>query len=1211
MKLRIIFLCFALAVLLQNSLAVSSNVDMNISQTSYYIKAPQNITFKFNFTNLRDDDSAIDRVDFYILDLKTNNIDFVAYAGSNWQHEYIARFNDDHFWITNASGQSLEVTVKPNMTAEGEYLVQGYFQFFDQTGSIVGLGDNRPILPLADYVDHVFAKIIIDNTPPTVAFTAEPVWTSTGLSIEASVDDANPISIVRLSYNSPTGNKTITMSYSRRTKIATATIPLADIKEGTQLNYTATATDAARNQGSASKTFTAADNPQITLVHPDTLLPQVAVKLFAKITDTSGIGTASVKFTQNSKLEKTVQMVKGSNDVWSVELGSFEKGTKIDYAITAADTLGNPGIISGSFSILNEYSLKFNVIDAVLKTPVQNVTLTVSSRTVTSYGTNFVIPEKTITFNDSTSIKQLEGKYYFTFSNPSYPDHKFFYDIQADFEKTIMLGTGAQSQIKSASISPRISDDNQSFYLDITATIQEAYPLKTLRLVYSTNSNLYDKIIELSKSPAGDFRAVLGPFQDQIVLYSKLELVDASEQVVVYDLGVRWYSLLTAAGGIGVGVEICGNGTDDNNNGLVDEGCPCNENDSQACSKNVGVCKEGIQKCVNNQWSEICDGGIIPSPEICGNKLDDDCDNIADNGCFVDSDNDALSDEQEEKLGTDPRNPDTDEDNVNDGQEVLYDDTDALNPKSNKLYIELKSQLSLGDSQEIRLMHPTLGVIKGIEAVVIAPSGQETRLVSNDDGAVIFKPAEEGTYSVKIIKKKFESAKTFTASPNIFSVTGTIGGVVSYVFGETATEAPWQLIIALILAVLVGFVANSQLKSLLRPKKILSTSEERKELIKRAALVILAALVPLALFRLSGFASAILAAFALVIISFVANYAISQKQGKKAVRVVEEKASKDFVGKMFSRVKGLFFEAQAGAEIKPTKEWKKIDWQFEKSKEKQQAAETVVEAKEPSIETISAQARPEEKQFEYFTPETAPSYESAVPESTKSVEVWKRFEPVEFEERMTEIGKEVEKTLEKKLLEVGDEIEKRVGKKLQEVEEEVDRRVSRRLLETEEEVERRIGRKLAEVEEDVDRKLKKRMEEMEEKIGEQVEKKLETERAKRKQKTITLERLKKQAFLKKIMNEELQKAEKLQTQASRQAQQTGFVLKETKQPTALVPQKTEELQALSKDQEQRMQELVKQLAVLNSSFEKGLVSKEEFEAQAKKLMEELQKAQKQ
>ena len=51
---------------------------------------------------------------------------------------------------------------------------------------------------------------------------------------------------------------------------------------------------------------------------------------------------------------------------------------------------------------------------------------------------------------------------------------------------------------------------------------------------------------------------------------------------------------------------------------------------------------------------------------------------------FIDSDNDGLPDMTELNMGTDPAKPDSDNDGISDGQEVIYDSTDPLDPRSYK-----------------------------------------------------------------------------------------------------------------------------------------------------------------------------------------------------------------------------------------------------------------------------------------------------------------------------------------------------------------------------------------------------------------------------------------------------------------------------------------------------------------------------------------------
>jgi hypothetical protein len=71
--------------------------------------------------------------------------------------------------------------------------------------------------------------------------------------------------------------------------------------------------------------------------------------------------------------------------------------------------------------------------------------------------------------------------------------------------------------------------------------------------------------------------------------------------------------------------EIC-NGIDDDCDGIVDEGL------SRACGNMVGACRLGTQTCVGGQFG-ACTGGVGPASEIC-NGTDDDCDGMVDNGCL-------------------------------------------------------------------------------------------------------------------------------------------------------------------------------------------------------------------------------------------------------------------------------------------------------------------------------------------------------------------------------------------------------------------------------------------------------------------------------------------------------------------------------------------------------------------------------------------------
>jgi|GEM_PF-2733187 len=89
----------------------------------------------------------------------------------------------------------------------------------------------------------------------------------------------------------------------------------------------------------------------------------------------------------------------------------------------------------------------------------------------------------------------------------------------------------------------------------------------------------------------------------------------------------------------------CGNGLDDDENGRIDDGCPCGPGETQACftgpvaARRVGGCTDGVQTCDAvgraewGNWGDApCVGGSVPAPEQC-DGLDHDCNGALDDGC--------------------------------------------------------------------------------------------------------------------------------------------------------------------------------------------------------------------------------------------------------------------------------------------------------------------------------------------------------------------------------------------------------------------------------------------------------------------------------------------------------------------------------------------------------------------------------------------------
>jgi len=84
------------------------------------------------------------------------------------------------------------------------------------------------------------------------------------------------------------------------------------------------------------------------------------------------------------------------------------------------------------------------------------------------------------------------------------------------------------------------------------------------------------------------------------------------------------------------GKEICGNGLDDDGDGQIDGQCACAAGAEQGCFpgdpalRGVGQCQDGRQLCGSSggefgSWS-ACEGAVLPSTEVCGDGIDQDCD---------------------------------------------------------------------------------------------------------------------------------------------------------------------------------------------------------------------------------------------------------------------------------------------------------------------------------------------------------------------------------------------------------------------------------------------------------------------------------------------------------------------------------------------------------------------------------------------------------
>ncbi len=113
------------------------------------------------------------------------------------------------------------------------------------------------------------------------------------------------------------------------------------------------------------------------------------------------------------------------------------------------------------------------------------------------------------------------------------------------------------------------------------------------------------------------------------------------------------------------GTEVC-DGLDNDCDGTDDDGNP---GAGTACSSGLpGICDAGLTSCTAGALD--CVPTTMPGdePEMCGDALDSDCDGAASNGCD-DDDGDGLTNDEEEDIGTDPNDADSDDDGLIDGEE--------------------------------------------------------------------------------------------------------------------------------------------------------------------------------------------------------------------------------------------------------------------------------------------------------------------------------------------------------------------------------------------------------------------------------------------------------------------------------------------------------------------------------------------------------------
>lgn len=104
-----------------------AEISLDLKADTFYAGPGDTFQLVFTLNNpMPAGDNTIDRMDVHLLGLKTAGLQVVGWEQNGWLHSFDAKFEDDRFFITNATSQTLTITLKATAQVKTSSIIGSY-----------------------------------------------------------------------------------------------------------------------------------------------------------------------------------------------------------------------------------------------------------------------------------------------------------------------------------------------------------------------------------------------------------------------------------------------------------------------------------------------------------------------------------------------------------------------------------------------------------------------------------------------------------------------------------------------------------------------------------------------------------------------------------------------------------------------------------------------------------------------------------------------------------------------------------------------------------------------------------------------------------------------------------------------------------------------------------------------------------------------------